>query len=79
MFILRTTIFTTITSTKGGDDLDQSIERIHIPAWAWLLIAAAAFSMYMVSSDNGMALQGAAETVHEFFHDGRHFLGVPCH
>lgn len=59
--------------------MDQAIERIHVPAWAWLLAFAAAFALYAMSYDNGFALQGAAEQVHEFFHDGRHFLGVPCH
>lgn len=71
--------FITITSMEGGDDLDQSIERIHIPLWVWLLIATAAFVIYLAGYDNGTALRGAASTVHELFHDGRHFLGVPCH
>jgi len=41
--------------------------HIQVPAWAW---AAMAFALFIMS--NWM-------TVHEFFHDGRHALGFPCH
>ncbi len=59
--------------------MDQAIERIHVPAWAWLLVSVAVFALYAIGSDNGFALQGVAQQAHELFHDGRHFLGVPCH
>lgn len=59
--------------------MDQAIERVHVPLWAWLVVLGAALAVYLMSFDNGMALRSAASTVHEFFHDGRHFLGVPCH
>ena len=29
--------------------------------------------------DNGLLLQSTMLNAHEFFHDGRHLLGVPCH
>ncbi|MDQ2826266.1 MAG: CbtB-domain containing protein, partial [Actinomycetota bacterium] len=29
--------------------------------------------------ENGTTLRAGATVVHELFHDGRHFLGVPCH
>lgn len=40
--------------------------------------------LFVVAFDQGQlagALQAAAgnTTVHEFFHDSRHMLGVPCH
>jgi hypothetical protein len=54
-------------------------EQVRIPVWAWLAVAAAAMTVYAVSLDNGFVLQGLANQAHEFFHDGRHFLGVPCH
>lgn len=59
--------------------MDQAIERVHVPLWAWLVVLGAALAVYLMSLDNGMALRSAASTAHEFFHDGRHFLGVPCH
>ena len=56
-----------------------SVERVQSPAWVWILVALAAFGLYLMTMDNGAVLQGFAEQAHEFFHDGRHFLGVPCH
>lgn len=55
------------------------LERVEIPAWAWMLTALAALGLYLMSMDNGAVLQGLAGQAHEFFHDGRHFLAVPCH
>lgn len=35
---------------------------------------------YFVGLDEGMtSVFGNSAVVHEFFHDGRHFLGFPCH
>ena len=50
-----------------------------VPLWAWALAAAALAVMYFVMLENGALLGHAAHTLHEFFHDGRHFVGVPCH
>ena len=47
--------------------------------WAWVLVALAAVVSYFVMLENGAVLSHVAETLHEFFHDGRHFAGVPCH
>ena len=45
--------------------------------------AALAFMMvFAVAFDQSYLLTGAAHAnnvVHEFFHDARHLLGVPCH
>jgi hypothetical protein len=59
--------------------MEHAIERISIPLWSWLLMLVAIAAVYLMAYDNGLALQSAAATAHEFFHDGRHFLGVPCH
>jgi hypothetical protein len=56
-----------------------AVEPIQIPHWAWLAVAAASLGAYLVTLDNGILLQTFAERAHEFFHDGRHFLGAPCH
>jgi hypothetical protein len=36
-------------------------------------------AVYAMALDNGATLKAGATVLHEFFHDGRHFLGVPCH
>ena len=49
------------------------------PGWAWALVAYALVVLYVVLQDNGLALVLSADVVHDFFHDARHALGVPCH
>jgi hypothetical protein len=35
---------------------------------------------YFIGIDEGMlSVFGKSMVLHEFFHDGRHFLGFPCH
>lgn len=35
---------------------------------------------YFIGVDEGMvSVFGKSTVIHEFFHDGRHFLGFPCH
>jgi hypothetical protein len=59
--------------------LETTLERIAIPAWAWLILALALATVYALTLENGATLRAGATVLHEFFHDGRHFLGVPCH
>ena len=56
-----------------------ALPEVDVPLWAWALVAVAALASYFVMLENGAVLSQAAETLHEFFHDGRHFVGVPCH
>jgi len=56
-----------------------AIPQIDVPAWAWLLVAVAAVVSYFVMMENGALLSQASTYLHEFFHDGRHFIGAPCH
>jgi cobalt transporter subunit CbtB len=51
---------------------------IHIPWWTWFVLVVALFGSYLMLQENGILLS-QWETVHEFFHDGRHSLGFPCH
>jgi len=54
-------------------------ERIALPTWAWFALALAMATVYALTMENGATLQAGATVLHEMFHDGRHFLGVPCH
>ena len=49
------------------------------PVRLWLAVLTALLAAYVVTMENGALLADAARHVHELFHDGRHFLGVPCH
>jgi Probable cobalt transporter subunit (CbtB) len=56
------------------------------PLWSWLLAAIlllVLFALLSASSDLLAPVVGhtarAADYLHEFAHDGRHLLGVPCH
>jgi hypothetical protein len=59
--------------------VETPLEQIRVPAWAWLLVGFAVLAIYLMTLDSGTLLRAGASTVHEFFHDGRHFLAVPCH
>lgn len=40
----------------------------------------ALMTYYFIGLDEGMSsVFGNTTVLHEFFHDGRHFLGYPCH
>jgi hypothetical protein len=54
-------------------------DAIRVPMWAWALTLFALAVVYLVLQENGSVLANAANYVHEFAHDGRHALGVPCH
>jgi hypothetical protein len=53
--------------------------RITVPAWAWALALLGVVLLYLIAQDSGAVLAAAGNTMHEFFHDARHALGVPCH
>ena len=59
--------------------METTVERIAIPARAWLILALALAAVYVLTLENGATLRAGATVLHELFHDGRHFLGVPCH
>lgn len=61
-----------------------SVRRLSNPALAALLLFLVA--AYIVAFDQGLLaslatdrLLGSGGVLHEFFHDSRHLLGVPCH
>ncbi|HEX2192837.1 MAG TPA: hypothetical protein VHH09_06545 [Acidimicrobiales bacterium] len=59
----------------------ETVELVprRVPLWSWLIVALALVAVYALTLENGAALRAGASVVHELFHDGRHFLGVPCH
>ena len=68
------------------DSVDRRISVGEIPLWSWLLsllFLALLFALLSASGDLLVPLVGQAagvtDYVHEFAHDGRHLLGVPCH
>ena len=56
-----------------------ALEPVHVPLWAWLVVALAAAAVYLLALDNGAVAAQGASTLHELFHDARHFVAVPCH
>ena len=57
----------------------QTVAPIRLPLQVWLGALAAALFLFVMLQDNGLLLQNTMLNAHEFFHDGRHLLGVPCH
>jgi hypothetical protein len=53
--------------------------NIPVPWWAVLVTLVGLGLAFLVLQENGVLLASQAELLHEFFHDGRHALGVPCH
>lgn len=58
----------------------------HLPLWAWPVLALLLAAVFAVGYDQGALLApvlgkaaAANNYLHEFFHDGRHLLGFPCH
>ncbi len=64
----------------------RGISLGEMPLWSWvvaLLLLAVLFLLLSASGELLVPLLGQAATVtnyvHEFAHDGRHLLAVPCH
>jgi Probable cobalt transporter subunit (CbtB) len=67
-----------MTSSTKAQPIASGV-RIAVPAWAWALALLALFGLYLIAQDNGAVLASMGQTAHEFFHDARHSLGMPCH
>ncbi len=59
---------------------------LEIPLWSWVVTALLLAMLLVLLLASGELLvpllgqaAGAADYLHEFAHDGRHLLGVPCH
>lgn len=69
-----------------GSTLGRHISLGEIPLWSWLLtllLLAMLFVLLSASRELLVPLLGQAagmfDYAHEFAHDGRHLLSVPCH
>lgn len=74
------------TAAADGASLDVAevpTEIASLPTWVLLALAAIGFTaLWLVSFDNGLltsVIDSSGSYLHEFFHDSRHVLGVPCH
>ena len=62
--------------------LVQHSHRLPAVALRAVVLALALLAIGAVAFDQSYLLTGSAQAnnvVHEFFHDARHLLGVPCH
>ncbi len=57
-----------------------------LPLWGWLTLGLLFLALFFLLSASGALLAplfgqaaGAFDYLHEFAHDGRHLLAVPCH
>ncbi len=69
-----------------GNTLDRRISLGEMPVWSWLAAALLLAMLFVLLSASGELLvpllgqaAGLADYAHEFAHDGRHLLSVPCH
>ncbi len=69
-----------------GKTLDWHISLGEMPLWSWLLSFLLMALLFVLLSASGELLvpllgqaAGVADYMHQFAHDGRHLLGVPCH
>jgi len=69
--------------------MEKTLGRRHPSAltlWSWLGLVVLLLALFMLLSASGALLApllgqaaGPFDYLHEFAHDGRHLLGVPCH
>ena len=68
------------------NSLGRHISLGEMPLWSWLTAALLLVMLFVLLSASGELLApllgqaaGVTNYLHEFAHDGRHLLGVPCH
>ena len=70
----------------NGDSFGRRILLGEMPLWSWLTMVLLLAMLFLLLSASGELLApllgqaaSAADYLHEFAHDGRHLLSVPCH
>jgi hypothetical protein len=72
------TMSSTPTTSTLATPLVLPISKSSLWLFGTALLALAVY--YFIGVDQGMVSVFGSDThVHEFVHDGRHFLGFPCH
>lgn len=69
-------------STQPGPEAVEAPAPIPLRAllpWAFFAAALAFVLLYLVGAEQGALSLVHGSSVHEFVHDGRHLLGIPCH
>ena len=66
-----------MTATTTGPD--HRVGALPMPWEMWLAAAVSLALLYLLQSEGGSVLTQHWLLLHEFVHDGRHLLGVPCH
>ena len=68
------------------NSVDRRISLGEIPLWSWMVMALLLAMLFVLLSASGALLApllghaaGMADYLHEFAHDGRHLLAIPCH
>jgi len=63
-----------------------SISLGDVPWWSWLVLGLLLLVLFLdLSASSGVLAPligqaaGATDYLHEFMHDGRHLLSIPCH
>jgi hypothetical protein len=69
-----------------GNSLKRHISLGEVPLWSWLTVGLLLVMLFVLLLASGELLfpllgqaAGVADYLHEFAHDGRHLLAVPCH
>jgi hypothetical protein len=69
-----------------GNSLERHISLGEVPLWSWVATALLLAMLFVLLSASGELLApligqvaDVANYLHEFTHDGRHLLAVPCH
>jgi hypothetical protein len=72
-----------VTAAPAEVAVAEATDFAVVPTWMLLaLLASAAGLLWLVGFDNGQltrVLDSTGTFFHEFFHDGRHLVGAPCH
>lgn len=66
-------------TTLGMEGFPPSIPVREILPWAILAGLLFLIAIYFVGAEQGATSVFSGMGIHEFVHDGRHFLGFPCH
>lgn len=65
--------------TPSVTQIPLSIPLRQVLPWAVFAGAILLTLLYLVGLDQGATSLFSGQMLHEFMHDGRHLLGVPCH